>query len=54
MLFLLMRPGARFDRALVNEVKQAIAADLSKRHVPRYVFETPEIPVSFTFFCFPC
>jgi acetoacetyl-CoA synthetase len=45
MLFLLMKPGARFDRALVKEVKQAISADLSKRHVPRYIFETPEIPV---------
>ncbi|KAK3308731.1 uncharacterized protein B0T15DRAFT_411467 [Chaetomium strumarium] len=46
MLFLLMRPGTRFDRALVREVKQAIAADLSKRHVPKYVFETPEIPTT--------
>ena len=47
-LFLLMRPGARFDRALVHEVKTAIARELTKRHVPRYVFETPEIPVSLT------
>jgi acetoacetyl-CoA synthetase len=46
MLFLLMKPGASFDRALVNQVRQAISADLSKRHVPRYIFETPEIPVS--------
>lgn len=46
LLFLLMKPGARFDRALVNEVRQAIARDLSKRHVPKYIFETPEIPVS--------
>jgi hypothetical protein len=47
MLFLLMKPGVKFDRALVNQVRQAISADLSKRHVPRYIFETPEIPVSF-------
>jgi acetoacetyl-CoA synthetase len=46
MLFLLMKPGHKFDRKLVNEVKTAIRNDLSKRHVPRYVFETPEIPVS--------
>jgi acetoacetyl-CoA synthetase len=51
MLFLLMKPGARFDRALVNEVKQAISADLSKRHVPKYIFETPEIPVGPRIFC---
>lgn len=46
MLFLLMKPGQKFDQKIVNEVKEAIRKDLSKRHVPRYVFETPEIPVS--------
>lgn len=46
MLFLLMRPGHKFDRKLVNEVKEAIKRELTKRHVPKYVFETPEIPVS--------
>ncbi|GAB1314251.1 hypothetical protein MFIFM68171_04461 [Madurella fahalii] len=46
MLFLLMRPGKKFDRALVNEVKAAIARDLSKRHVPKWIFETPEIPTT--------
>lgn len=46
MLFLLMKPGHRFDTALVAEVRKAIAGDLSKRHVPKYIFETPEIPVS--------
>ena len=50
LLFLLMRPGAVFDAALVRDVKDAIARDLSKRHVPKYVFETPEIPVSSFFF----
>lgn len=47
MLFLLMKAGHKFDRGLVNEVRAAIARDLSKRHVPRWIFETPEIPVSF-------
>lgn len=46
LLFLLMRPGERFDKGLVAQVKAAIAGDLSKRHVPAFVFETKEIPVS--------
>jgi acetoacetyl-CoA synthetase len=46
MLFLLMRHGQRFSEALVSQIQQAIARDLTKRHVPRYIFETPEIPVS--------
>lgn len=46
MLFLLMRPGHTFNQKLVRDVKDAIKKDLSKRHVPKYVFETPEIPVS--------
>ena len=50
MLFLLMKPGHVFDRTLVNAVREAIGRDLSKRHVPRYIFETPEIPVWFFFF----
>lgn len=46
MLFVLMKPGTKFDVALVQEIKQAISSDLSKRHVPKYIFVTPEIPVS--------
>ncbi|KAI0119374.1 acetoacetyl-coenzyme A synthetase [Daldinia grandis] len=46
MLFLMMRPGHKFDRKLVNEVKEAIKKELTKRHVPKYVFETPEIPTT--------
>lgn len=46
MLFLLMKPGHRFDTALVGEVREAIGKDLSKRHVPKYIFETPEIPTT--------
>ncbi|KAK8065267.1 Acetoacetate-CoA ligase [Apiospora hydei] len=46
MLFLLMRPGQKFDRKLVYDVKEAIKRDLSKRHVPKYIFETPEIPTT--------
>ncbi|PSR74084.1 acetoacetate-CoA ligase, partial [Coniella lustricola] len=50
LLFLLLKPGVAFERALVEEVKKAIRRDLSKRHVPKYVFETKEIPVCFFFF----
>lgn len=46
MLFLLMRPGHRFDQKLVHDIKEAVKRDLSKRHVPKYVFETPEIPTT--------
>lgn len=46
MLFLLMRPGVQFTKKLVDDVKEAIKSGLSARHVPKYVFETPEIPVS--------
>ncbi|KAI0389900.1 acetoacetate-CoA ligase [Xylariaceae sp. FL0594] len=46
MLFLLMRPGHKFDQELVQKVKRAIARETTKRHVPKYVFETPEIPTT--------
>jgi acetoacetyl-CoA synthetase len=50
MLFLMMKPGEKFTQKLVQEVKAAIRKELSARHVPKYVFETPEIPVSH-FYC---
>ncbi|KAJ8106912.1 hypothetical protein ONZ43_g6901 [Nemania bipapillata] len=46
MLFLLMRPGHKFNQKLVQDVKEAIKRELTKRHVPKYVFETPEIPTT--------
>ncbi|KAI9373199.1 hypothetical protein BJX61DRAFT_398983 [Aspergillus egyptiacus] len=46
MLFLLMRPGYRFSKELVGRVKEAIRRALSARHVPKYVFETKEIPTT--------
>jgi acetoacetyl-CoA synthetase len=45
LLFLLMKPGEKFTQKLVNDVKAAIRKELSARHVPKYVFETPAIPV---------
>ena len=46
MLFLLMRPGKKLTQDLVQRVKVAIRKEHSPRHVPKYVFETPAIPVS--------
>lgn len=46
MLFLMMKPGEKFTQRLVTEIKAAIRKELSARHVPKYVFETPDIPVS--------
>ncbi|KAI1367444.1 hypothetical protein F5Y08DRAFT_67055 [Xylaria arbuscula] len=46
MLFLLMRPGHKFNQQLVRNVKEAIKKEMTKRHVPKYVFETPEIPTT--------
>ncbi|TLS30731.1 hypothetical protein PpBr36_03132 [Pyricularia pennisetigena] len=46
MLFLLMRPGYKLDAKLEREIRQAIGEDLSKRHIPKYIFETPEIPTT--------
>lgn len=53
MLFLLLKPGKKFTQKLVERVKAVIARDCGRRCVPKYVFETPEIPVSFLFFPFP-
>ncbi|KAF7595815.1 hypothetical protein BBP40_004627 [Aspergillus hancockii] len=46
VLFLLMRPGHEFTPQLVGRVKEAIRKALSARHVPKYVFQTPEIPTT--------
>jgi acetoacetyl-CoA synthetase len=46
MLFLKMREGERFTESLVQRIKAKIAEERSRRHVPRYVFQTWDIPVS--------
>jgi acetoacetyl-CoA synthetase len=45
-LFLLMKHGEKFTTRLSDEIKNAIRKGLSARHVPKYIFETPDIPVS--------
>lgn len=46
-LFLLMRDEQhRLDADLVRRIREAIARELTKRHVPKYIFEVPEIPTT--------
>jgi acetoacetyl-CoA synthetase len=45
MLFLKMKDGESFTDGLVRRVKSKIAEERSRRHVPRYVFQTWDIPV---------
>jgi acetoacetyl-CoA synthetase len=47
VLFLLMKKPGSLDKKLVGKIKDAIAKELTKRHVPKFIFEVPEIPVSF-------
>jgi acetoacetyl-CoA synthetase len=44
ILFLQMAPGHSFTPELVAKVQDAVGRELSKRHVPRKVFETKAIP----------
>ncbi|CZS94139.1 related to acetoacetyl-CoA synthetase [Rhynchosporium agropyri] len=46
MLFLMMKSGEKFTKRLVEDIKGAIRKRLSARHVPKYVFETPDIPTT--------
>lgn len=46
VLFLLMKPGYQLDKKLVGEIKNTIARETTKRHVPKFIFQVPEIPVS--------
>jgi acetoacetyl-CoA synthetase len=46
LLFLKMRPGHPFTPDLENRIRIAVKTALSARHVPKYIFETEDIPVS--------
>lgn len=46
LLFVLMKPGHRFTKTLIRDIKQKIAQETSKRHVPAFIFETKEIPTT--------
>jgi acetoacetyl-CoA synthetase len=49
LLFLKMRPGERLTNELETDIRAAIRTSLSARHVPAYVFEVEDIPVSLQF-----
>ncbi|TQV93116.1 acetoacetyl-CoA synthase [Cordyceps javanica] len=46
VLFVLMRAPGSLTRALAAEMRATIARALTKRHVPKYIFEIPEIPTT--------
>ncbi|PHH60651.1 hypothetical protein CDD81_1372 [Ophiocordyceps australis] len=46
VLFVVLRPGLQLDAALQGRIRQAIARQLTKRHVPAHVFAAPEIPMT--------
>ena len=39
------RQARPFSRSLIQDIKRTIGNELSKRHIPAYIFQTPEIPV---------
>lgn len=46
MLFLKLQPGKTFSKDLVQRIKNKIAETRSRRHVPRFVFQTWDIPTT--------
>jgi acetoacetyl-CoA synthetase len=46
ILFLRMKDGEQFSAHLVERVKSKIGTERSRRHIPKYVFQTWDIPVS--------
>ncbi|KAF4450489.1 acetoacetate-CoA ligase [Fusarium austroafricanum] len=49
LLYVVMKPGHKFTTNVMQDIKDAIKKDLSSRHVPKHIFEAPEIPVTATF-----
>jgi acetoacetyl-CoA synthetase len=46
MLFLKLKKGTRRTPGLIERLKQHIERDLSKRHIPKYIFYVDDIPYS--------
>ncbi|KAG7435033.1 Acetoacetyl-CoA synthetase [Fusarium oxysporum f. sp. raphani] len=46
VLFLLMKPRVKFNAELASRIRERIAKELTKRHVPKYIFEVPDIPTT--------
>lgn len=53
LLFLKMNDGFAYTEELVQRVKNKVAEERSRRHVPKLVFQTWDIPVSFPFSVLP-
>jgi acetoacetyl-CoA synthetase len=41
-----MRDGCSYDDQLEAAIANRIRQDLSPRHVPKFIFETPDIPIT--------
>jgi len=46
VLFLKMKEGVKFSTELADKVKSVVRTELSARHVPGIIDETPEIPMT--------
>ncbi|OQV09045.1 hypothetical protein CLAIMM_13227 [Cladophialophora immunda] len=46
LLFVKMKAGCLLDGKLKRAIEAHIRKDLSPRHVPKFIFETPEIPMT--------
>ncbi|VUC32615.1 unnamed protein product [Clonostachys rosea] len=44
VLFVQMYPAFKFTSSVVDRLREAVRSKLSPRHVPRYIFEVPDIP----------
>jgi hypothetical protein len=53
ILLVLPKRGNKFTKGLFNDIKPAIRTELSPRHVPKSIFEAPEMPVSNLHICEP-
>jgi acetoacetyl-CoA synthetase len=46
LVFLKLKEGHTLDQRLKSGIEARIRKDLSPRHVPKFIFETPEIPMT--------
>lgn len=44
ILFVKMKESQPLTKSLIASVRSAISTSLSPRHVPRYIFEVPDVP----------
>lgn len=45
-LFVMPKPGNRLTPSLRDHLRAAIRSNLSARHVPKFILEVPEIPIT--------